>query len=261
MVDIGILASIITVSVMACKIKSLTETGAIAAIIVGSSIYLGLGIDGLIILGIFFISSSLLSFYKGRQKEVIEEKLEKGSRRDYVQVIANGGIAAICSLLFIISNDDVWIIAYLTSIASATGDTWSSEIGPLSKRHPLSLKNFKTVEPGTSGAISLLGTVTAITGVGFITVIGFLLFPITLKMAWIIFIYGIVGNGIDTMLGAFLQRTYRCPSCHIITEKAIHCGTRTKMVSGITFINNDAVNLLSSFIAPVLAAFTYLYFY
>jgi uncharacterized protein (TIGR00297 family) len=261
MLDIGILTFIIIFSFIAYKLNSLTASGAIAATLVGSTVYLGLGIDGFIILGTFFVSSSLISFLKNRQKEGIEETLEKGSRRDYVQVMANGGIAAICCLFFIFSKDIIWIIAYLTSLSSATGDTWSSEMGPLSKHQPISVKNFKKVQPGTSGAVSLLGTFSALAGVGLITVLGYLIFPITWKMAWIIFFYGIVGNGIDTFLGAFLQRTFRCPTCHMMTEKTYHCETKTKMVSGISFMNNDAVNFLSSFIAPVFSVLTYLYFH
>jgi uncharacterized protein (TIGR00297 family) len=260
MVDIAVLAFIIIFSFIAYKLNSLTTSGAIAAILVGGSIYLGLGMKGFFILGVFFVSSSLISFVKNREKAGLEETLEKGSRRDYIQVMANGGIAAICSLFYIYSQDVIWIIAYLTSIASATGDTWSSEMGPLSKSKPISVKNFKKVPPGTSGAVSLLGTFSAIAGVGLITVLGYLFFPITWNIAWIIFIFGIVGNGIDTFLGAFLQRTFRCPICQIHTEKTYHCETKTKKVSGMTMMNNDTVNLLSGFISPVFAVLTYLYF-
>jgi uncharacterized protein (TIGR00297 family) len=255
--DLIVFLFITVISIVAYFRKSLSVSGAIAAVMVGSMIYLGFGLKGLIMLGIFFSTSSFWSSYKSNQKQQYEEMLEKGSQRDWVQVFANGGIAAICSILYYFTNDFLWGIAFLTSLASATGDTWSSEIGPLSKRPPISVRNFKYVEPGTSGAISILGTFSAIIGVGVITLFGILLFPTSLNIAWIIFCFGIIGNGIDTYLGAYYQRSYRCEKCSFETEKPFHCGEKAKKISGTTLLNNDGVNFLSNLLAPVLAILTY----
>lgn len=249
---------ILLVSFVANKIRSLSKTGAPAAFLVGICIYIGFGINGLILLGIFFITSSLWSKYKGYQKQVIEENLEKGSQRDWIQVLANGGVAALSSLLFYISKDLIWVVAFITSIASATGDTWSSEIGPLSKKSPISVRSFKKVQAGTSGAISMLGTIGALAGVGLITIVSFFLFSINFKIALIVLVFGIVGNGIDTLLGAFYQRTYCCKVCHVSIEKSSHCGELANLISGKKWLNNDGVNFLSCLIAPVFAIFTFL---
>jgi uncharacterized protein (TIGR00297 family) len=248
---------IIIMAIVANKGQSLSKSGAIAAIVVGTLIYQGLYLQGLLILGTFFCTSSFWSFYKSRLKKDLEEKHEKGSKRDWIQVFANGGVAALSSLLYYFTNDVIWIIAFLTSLASATGDTWSSEIGPLSKRPPLSVKSFKVVEAGTSGAISLLGTFSAILGVGVITIVGMFLLPITAKMAWIIFVFGILGNGIDTFLGAYFQRTYQCVVCSLETEKPSHCNRKARKISGSSLLNNDGVNFLAGLLAPIFAILTY----
>jgi uncharacterized protein (TIGR00297 family) len=252
-----VIISIVMAALIAEKGKSLSKSGAIAAVFVGTLIYLGFKIEGLIILGVFFGTSSFWSSYKSQLKKKLEDKLEKGSQRDWVQVAANGGCAAIFSLFYFLTNDLLWVIAFLTSIASATGDTWSSEIGPLSKRSPLSVKSFKVVEAGTSGAVSIIGTLSAILGVCFITLVGIFLLPITEKMAWIIFVFGILGNGIDTYLGAHVQRTYQCVICSFETEKPYHCEEKARKISGSALLNNDGVNFLSSALAPILAILTY----
>lgn len=248
-----VIITIIILSLVANRVRSLSTSGALAAILVGTFIYMGFEEEGLIILGIFFSTSSFWSSYKKQQKKQLEEKLEKGSRRDWLQVFANGGVAAICSLLFYFTHDLLWGMAFLTTIASAMGDTWSSEIGPLSKRPPFSVKTFKVVEAGTSGAISSLGTMSAILGVGVITMMGILLLPITGEMAWIIFVFGILGNGIDTYLGAYVQRTYQCTKCSLEIEKSFHCGVKARKLGGLSLLNNDGVNFFSSLLAPVLA--------
>jgi uncharacterized protein (TIGR00297 family) len=252
-----VIVFIFIIAFVAYLIQSLSTSGAIAAVVVGITIYLGFEIKGLIIMGIFFGSSNLWSLYKSQQKKKFEEKLEKGSQRDWIQVFANGGIAGVCSILYYLTNDIIWGMAFITSIASATGDTWSSEIGPLSKRSPLSVKSFKVVEVGTSGAVSILGTVSAICGVLCITLFGLLLWSFTLAQAWVIFVFGILGNGIDTYLGAYFQRTFQCVTCSLETEKQFHCGKKARKISGTTLLNNDGVNFLSSFLAPLLAMIIY----
>lgn len=72
--------------------RFLTLSGSIAAAFVGILTVLGLHIEGLFLLGLFFATSSYWSKYKKHQKDQVEERLAKGSRRDWLQVIANGGV-------------------------------------------------------------------------------------------------------------------------------------------------------------------------
>lgn len=71
-------------------LKSLTLSGAIAAILVGLSVNAGFGLNGLALIGAFFVSSNYWSKYKSSVKREIEEKLAKGGTRDWLQVLANG---------------------------------------------------------------------------------------------------------------------------------------------------------------------------
>ena len=48
--------------------------------------------------------------------------------------------------------------------AAANADTWSSELGILSKSPPFLITTFKAVPPGTNGAVSILGLLAAIGG-------------------------------------------------------------------------------------------------
>jgi uncharacterized protein (TIGR00297 family) len=257
MLHLSVFFFIILIAVIARHIHTLSTSGAIAAVLVGNLIYLGFGVSGLVVLGVFFSTSSFLSFFKKRKKFEMEDKLEKGSRRDWLQVLANGGVAGICGFIFSVTHDQVWVIAFLTSLACATGDTWSSEIGPLSKYQPISVKTFKHVAAGTSGAISVLGTVWAILGVLLITIVGMFLLSLSLQMACFIFIFGILGNGIDTYIGAFLQRRYRCIVCSMVIEKNIHCENRANKLGGYSFMTNDAVNFLATLVSPLLAVIIY----
>ncbi|WP_409338367.1 MULTISPECIES: DUF92 domain-containing protein [Cytobacillus] len=233
-------------------LQLLTMSGTIAAIVVGVLINLGFGWKGLLLLGFFFTSSSLLSKYKKKQKQQIEARHEKGSTRDWQQVVANGGLPALFSVLFIIFPSPLFFIAFTITIASANSDTWASEIGSLSKRRPLSIKHFKQVEPGTSGAMSFLGTFAAIMGSFSIAIIAMLSYSLSFSTLFIIFVFGFLGNILDTLLGAFIQVTYRCPSCEMVVESKWHCNRKTVHMSGNTIVNNDLVNLSSCALASIL---------
>lgn len=233
--------------------RSLSSNGAFAAVLVGIAVFLGFGVKGLFLLGLFFATSSLWSKYKSSAKKEIEEKLAKGSTRDWRQVIANGGSAAVLSVIYYFQQDIVWLVGFVVCLASSNSDTWASEIGTLSKSRPLYIRTLKPIEKGTSGAISLLGTTAAIFGSMLIAFVGTWLFHLQILHFLIIFFFGFLGNIIDTFFGAYYQQAYICNICGIETEKKVHCETASKRIKGFHLVDNDMVNFLSGLIAGLLA--------
>lgn len=241
-------------------LRFLTVSGGIAAGIIGILIMLGLHMNGLILLGVFFATSSIWSKYKRLQKNQVEERHAKGSRRDWQQVLANGGAAAVASLLYYLSPDPVWIFSFCILIASSNSDTWSSEIGTLSKKRPISIRTFSVVPKGTSGGVSPLGTFAGLGGSLLIALLSYYLFRLDVFTAFLIFVFGFLGNIIDTLIGAFFQATYKCEKCNLETEKLEHCGQKTKMIRGYSLLNNDMVNLSSSILATMIGMVVYILF-
>lgn len=233
--------------------QSLTFSGAFAAFFIGMAVYSGIGIRGIFLLGIFFVTSSSWSKYKSSLKIKMEEKLAKGARRDWLQVVANGGAAGLFSIIYYFDDDFIWLIGFVVCLASANSDTWASEIGSLSKKAPIYIRTFKRIEKGTSGAVSLLGTIAGIAGAFLISFLSFVLFDIPFYTSLIIFLFGFVGNIIDTLIGAFYQQGYVCKQCGIETEKKVHCRWPTTRIKGLTYVDNDMVNFLSGFLAAVMA--------
>ncbi len=201
----------------------------------------------------FFTSSSLLSKIGKKQKIRFALIFEKESRRDMGQVVANGGVAGFIILLNNYFYDPLWYAIYLGSLAAVTSDTWATEIGILSKSLPRSIKNFKKVEPGTSGGVTAIGLGSALLGALMIGFIGFLWLRTDYSLSFSpLFFYIIVSGGflaslVDSLLGATKQAQYRCPVCKKITEKQIHCeGKETVLISGYRWLNNDGVNFFCS---------------
>ncbi len=252
----GIILSFL-ISYTALLKKSLSKTGFISAMIIGTGIFY-FGTPTLFItLILFFISSSLLSKFREQEKFNIIENIEKGSQRDHWQVLANGGVPFILALLAYFYPDwrETFIIAYLGAISAVTADTWATEIGVLSKKNPHSIIfPFETVEKGMSGGISLLGYFATFLAGLFISLSGsFILILeknsdfIMLKLIVSILLSGILASTVDSLFGALFQAQYYCNKCHKHTEKKIHsCGNKTTLLKGYPLFNNDLVNFITS---------------
>jgi len=243
MIEWMYVATILTVVIGGFFIRSLSVSGAITAFFVGISVAIGFGWKGMALLGIFFLSSSLWSKFQRDRKTKIMETVEKGEQRDYLQVLANGSVPSLISILYYYFPSTVWIELFIVSLAAANADTWASEIGSLSKPPPRLITTWKVVPPGTSGAVTLLGTTAALGGAFSIGIIGFVLWG-SINIVYVS-LFGFLGSVIDTILGVLCQSGYRCPVCGLQTEKTKHCGQRTKHTRGWILVNNDAVNWLS----------------
>lgn len=228
------------------KYKSLTLSGAITTLLIGIVIIYGFGIKGLFLIGVFFVTSSFWSKFKREKKKAAEEKNHKGGRRDGIQVLANGGVPAIISMLAVYFQNETLLYMFITALATANSDTWASEIGSISRMKPIDILSLKKVEAGTSGAMSLLGTGAALLGSFLIGIVSYFLWnDVSLMIALIIGLVGFLGNLVDTLLGATVQVTYYCRSCYLITEKTMHCNVKTNYKRGFRFFNNEVVNFLS----------------
>ena len=125
------LAVSVLVAALGWRAHALSTTGALAAIAVGTAIALGTSWAGLVILGTFFVLSSLLS-------KLFDRKVQpgKGSRRDAIQVLANGGVAAVAAVSFGFIDERLALAIVAGSLAAATADTCATEIGSTSSRLP-----------------------------------------------------------------------------------------------------------------------------
>ncbi|ACQ69487.1 MULTISPECIES: DUF92 domain-containing protein [Exiguobacterium] len=233
------------VAYLGYRLRSLTRSGALLTVVTGTVIGFSFGWFGLYLLGVFFSTSSLASKYRSHDKKGVDEIVEKTGARDAMQVLANGGVGILCALGYQLTNDPVYLYMYVVSIAAATSDTWGSEFGVLSKQKPRFMFTFKRVEPGTSGAVSTFGTVMSMFGALLIVISSLVFIDLKVTHLLLLWVIGLTGSIIDTLLGATFQRTFRCTVCGKLTEQKIHHDVPTTYVSGWHFLGNDAVNFLS----------------
>jgi uncharacterized protein (TIGR00297 family) len=230
-------------------------SGLISVVIIGGVIFGFGGMPFTFPILFFFISSSFLSLFKKGYKQRFLSMFEKSGTRDISQVIANGGIPTILIVLSLWFRDMYIFPLYLTAVAAATADTWATELGVLSPARPRLITTFKSMEKGTSGAISLTGSIAAIFGSIITVLIGYYYHPVNgypYEYFIIAAMCGIFSCFIDSYIGASVQAQFKCTICSRITEKKIHCHTPTVHFRGYSFIENDSVNIFSIFFAVIL---------
>jgi len=244
---LGFLFAII-IALLAYRTHSLNKSGAIAAIFTGTIIF---GIGGwqwAILLLTFFITSSALSRAFKKRKLGLDEKFSKGHERDAGQVFGNGGIATAFAALHFFFPNELWPwLGFAAALAAVNADTWGTELGVLNPNSPRMITDLKkVVEKGTSGGISLIGTLAALAGSALIGILAAFLNPITDSGSTgiIVTLAGLAGALFDSFLGATVQAMYYCPTDKKETEKhPIHtCGTPTVHIRGWKWLDNDWVN-------------------
>lgn len=157
--------------------------------------------------------------------------------RNAAQVAANLGVAVLSSVPLDLSRrlahsqmlgSQVWKMALAAALAEAAADTLSSEFGEVLGGEPRLITSFHRVPAGTDGAISIAGTLAGSAGAVTVTVVAAAALSLKPSQAAIIVLAAIAGFLIDSLLGAVFEMR--------------------------GWLNNDAVNFLSTLVAAMLAA-------
>src|SRR5215213_62560 len=170
----------IIVAYLAYRAHSLDKSGAVAAALVGTIIFGMGGWQWAILLMVFFITSSGLSRAFKKRKQGLNEKFSKGHERDAGQVFGNGGLATLFVLVQALYPESIvgWV-GFTAALAAVNADTWATELGVLNPTPPRLITDLrKRVEKGTSGGVSLFGTLASLLGAAVIALPAILLSPI-----------------------------------------------------------------------------------
>src|SRR5262249_13054731 len=143
------------------------------------------------------------------------------------QVVANLGVATLCAAAFRGTGNPVFLVALAAAFSEAAADTVSSELGQASEGRSRLITTWKAVEPGTNGGITWAGTLAGTTAAAIISGVCVVSQLIAFRGGLLAAGAGIAGMICDSYLGATLERR--------------------------GWLNNDAVNFLSTVVAALVA--------
>ncbi len=205
--DFIYLSAILLLMASACfllfKFNILTRRGSFVAFLLG---FYFAGIKGwpwLITVLLFFLSSAAFTKLQNTKKG----HRNKPTARNAWQVIANIIWAVASSVLFLITQNEIFILFFIVFVAAVTADTWASEIGPLLNKRCFSLSKMRTVPAGTNGGISFFGSLAALIGATLISSLSYYVFfgYWHWDIIAILSVSAFIACFADSLLGAFVE--------------------------------------------------------
>ena len=188
--------------------KKLTAPAALTGAVLGWIIYAGGGYTGLAMMTAFFILGTAATSWKKEEKREVRSHAAPEQPRTTGQVIANAGVAGITGLLSLLwpAHRLLLLVIMAGSLASATADTLSSELGLVYGHRFFHILTGRTEQKGLDGVVSIEGLLIGAIAAASIALI------YTLGQSWdwrifmIITLSGTLGNLTDSILGAVFER-------------------------------------------------------
>lgn len=197
----------IVFALVALALKTVSRSGAVAGFLLGVAVYLGYGYKSFLILLSFFLLGSIATRlgYAAKAARGIAER-RKGAR-SWREALANTLAGAFFAILVITTHHEAAFLVGLVAIfAEAAGDTVSSEIGQWLSRRAYLITTFKPVPAGEDGGVSFGGSVAGLLAGGLVVGLGYSLGLCGKGGAAIAFGAAVVGNLLDSFLGATIER-------------------------------------------------------
>ncbi|MFP5226820.1 MAG: DUF92 domain-containing protein [Acidobacteriota bacterium] len=187
------------------------------------------------LLALLVLTFSATRFGRRRKEALGIAEARRG--RTASQVAANLGVAALAGIPLsaahvftpVAFGGRAAMAAMVAAMAEAAADTVSSELGQVLGGTPRMITTLRRVVAGTDGAISLAGTLAGALAAALLVGVAWLALPqFPRRDALLALVAGIAGTLVDSLLGAVPERQ--------------------------GWLNNDAVNMLSTLTAALLAA-------
>jgi uncharacterized protein (TIGR00297 family) len=207
---------------------TVSPAGALVGGAVGVAMYLGAGAAGWILLFATFLAAATSSRIGWKRKSLLGIAQERGGRRGPGNALANCGVAAAAALvgMTLSEKDTAWFVL-VTALVAAGSDTVASEVGKAWGRRTFLVVGFARAKPGTSGAVSLEGTIAGLAAALALSALAVVLGLIEPRSVWLVTAGATVGAFVESAMGAAFE--------------------------GPGILNNDLLNFLTTAVAAAVA--------
>jgi len=197
------------IALLAWRARSVDAGGAVAAVVIGTLITVGLGPAGLSLMIAFFVLGSLATRLGYARKAVRGIAQEKGGARGVRHALANGSVPAFLALVAGLVTGELralLTLAYAAAVATAAADTCSSEVGKAYGRRTFLITTLRPVPPGTEGAVSVEGTLAGLAAAAIVASLGTGLGLYDPSAAMLVALAGLLGSLLESLVGTVAER-------------------------------------------------------
>ncbi|NAS88520.1 hypothetical protein C4E24_02105 [ANME-1 cluster archaeon AG-394-G21] len=136
--------------------RKINTSAFVGTLVLGVIILVTLGYAGVVTLLAFFLLGNSITKYKYEKKAMLGVAEGNKGMRDINNVLGNGLSPLIFAVLYALYCDNVFLLGFSGSVATACADTFSTEIGQAEGK-PRLITTLKKVPVGTNGGVSLQG--------------------------------------------------------------------------------------------------------
>lgn len=191
--------------------KLLTPFGYLNALILGVLVWGTLGWRGYLIVMLFFLLGSALTFVGIEQKEAEGIAEERSGIRGAGNVWGSALTATICAIATLFCPTPyqyLFVLGYVASFCTKLSDTTASEVGKAYGKTTYLITTLKPVPRGTEGAVSLEGTLAGILASVALAAIAWLIGMISpIGIIWCV-IAAFIATTIESLIGATLESRF-----------------------------------------------------
>jgi uncharacterized protein (TIGR00297 family) len=188
------------------RAQTVRVSGAVGGAVLGTVILVCTGWQGWVLLLLTFGVAVITSRLGLRRKQRLGIAEERGGRRGAGNAFANTGVAAFAAVMAALTYaHDPALLAFTAALVAGGSDTVASEIGKAWGRRTFLLTTLRRVPPGTSGAMSLEGTLAGLGGAALLALAACTLGLIELADVGIVVLAATVGALVESALGATLE--------------------------------------------------------
>jgi len=159
----------------------------------------------------FYAVGSLATKYRYEAKRRRGVAEDNDGARGSGNVLGNAAVAIVATIAYAASHGDLlaipaelFALAFAGSLATATSDTLSSEIGGLFDR-PRLITTLEVVDPGTDGGVTWQGELAGVVGASLVAAISVVGVGVTAVGGAVVLVGGVAGMTVDSVLGATLE--------------------------------------------------------
>lgn len=223
-------------------ITMLTPEGFAHSLALGTMLWMTLGWRGWTVCVLYLFLGQLVTKVGFAEKEAMGIAEKRGGKRGPENVWGSALTGVVCASAaafsvrtggpFLGLSSDVWILAYVASLATKIADTFASEIGKAYGKTTFLITTLKQVQPGTEGAVSLEGTLASVVGGFLLSIYSYLVVGLipTFQGVAVASFSAFVATMIESLIGATMQ------------EK-----------EGLDWMTNEVVNFFNTLIGASMA--------
>lgn len=191
--------------------KMLTPEGFAHALALGTLVWSTLGWRGWTVCVLYLFLGSAVTKVRFEEKEKMGIAEGRGGRRGPENVWGSAATALVCAACsvqgssFLGITSDLYVLAYVSSLATKLADTFASEIGKAYGKTTFLITTLEKVPPGTEGAVSAEGTAAALFGGFLLPIYAYFVNMITLPGIVVAAVAAFLATNAESLIGATVQ--------------------------------------------------------